>query len=442
MLNEHWLIFVYYNFYDILAWLLKHNKDNFQTLTIWCQLGMYCTVNAIGMCGVLAANKKMENNYFYKRFQEKTNSELERILNDPKTYTEDAVIAATQLLKERQIELTEEQKSTVEIIETHIEEKKVIEEARKKESEPSLLTKRIIALLIDLVVLSGLSYLIGFLLIGSPLIKEPWEPILSLTIILGYFVIFNSSICKKTIGKNIMQIKVENYNLKPLKITNSLVRYSLLIAPFFLLNILDNLFLNSFGILSGLRYSYYVGIIYFFITDKELRRSFHDLITKSFVSSENREKTDFEYSKKKVITYYFIAAGIIALFIILNVSTSFNTIADMYGFEAQAEQLEATLNENMSTFESMISDIQEIDGVDEIERISLNTTNGITSLDITIRPNSSFLSNDEITDKVYESLKRKELKINRLDNIKIIKHYGFEMTLASFNRTETKNFKQ
>ena len=36
----------------------------------------------------------------------------------------------------------------------------------------------------------------------------------------------------------------------------------------------------------------------------------------------------------------------------------------------------------MSTFESMLSDIQKIDGVAEIEGISLNTTNGMTSLDI------------------------------------------------------------
>ena len=376
----------------------------------------------------------MENNYFYKKFQRKTDSELKRILNDPKSYTEDAVMAATLLLKDREIELTEEQKSTVKIIETRREEKKVIEETRKKETELSLLTKRIIAFLIDLAVLSGLSYLIGFLLIGSPLIKEPWEPILSLTLILGYLVIFNSSIGKKTIGKSIMRIKVEDYNLKPLKITHSLVRYSLLIVPFFLLNILDNLSFNSLGILSGLRYSYYLGIIYFLITDKELRRGFHGLITKSFINSENREDTDFEYSKKKVKTYYFIASGIIALFIILNVTTTSNTIPDM-------SNLEASLNENMSTFESIISDIQEIDGVAEIEGISLNTTNGTTSLDITIRP-GSFLANDGLTSKVYESLKGKKLKVGRLDNVKIIKHYGFNMTLASFNRSETKNFEQ
>ncbi|WP_200976100.1 RDD family protein [Echinicola sp. 20G] len=383
----------------------------------------------------------MENNYFYKKFQKKADSELERILNDTKSYTEDAVIAATQLLKERQVELSEEQKSAVEIIETRIEEKKVIEEVRKKETELSPVAKRIIALLIDLAILSGLSYLTGFLLIGTPLVKTPWEPILSMIIILGYFAVFNSSIGKKTIGKNVMHIKVVDYNFQSLKFTNSLVRYSLLIAPFFLLNILDNMSFNSFGILSGLRYAYYIGIFYFLITDKERRRSFHDLITKSFVSSENSEKTNFVYPNKKLKTYYFIASGIIALFIILNLSSRLNTTNNMSDFEAQAEQLEKTLNENMTTFESIISDIQEIDGVAEIEGISLNTTNGITSLDITIRP-SSFFANDGLTSEVYESLKGKELRVNRLDNVKIKKHYGFDMTLASFNRTETKNFEQ
>lgn len=95
----------------------------------------------------------------------------------------------------------------------------------------------------------------------------------------------------------------------------------------------------------------------------------------------------------------------------------------------------------MSTFESMISDIQKIDGVAEIEGISLNTTNGMTSLDITIRP-KSFFASDGLTDKVYDSLKGKELNVNRFDNVKIIKHYGFNMTLASFNKTETKSYEQ
>ena len=384
---------------------------------------------------------KMENNYFYTKFQKKTNSELERILNDPKSYTEDAVIAATRLLKYRQVELSEEQKATVEKIETRREEKKVLEEEQKKETELSLLTKRIIAFLIDLVVLSGLSYLIGFLLIGSSLIKEPWEPILSMTIILGYFVILNSSIGKATIGKKVMRIKVESYNLKPLKITDSLIRYSLLISPFFLLNMLDNLSFNSFGILTGLRYSYYIGIIYFLVTDKALRRSFHDLITQSFVIAKTQENTNFVYPKKKIKTYFFIASGVIVLFIVLNLSTSYNTVTDTGDLETQAEQLEATINENMSTFESMISDIQKIDGVAEIEGISLNTTNGMTSLDITIRP-KSFFASDGLTDKVYDSLKGKELNVNRFDNVKIIKHYGFNMTLASFNKTETKSYEQ
>jgi uncharacterized RDD family membrane protein YckC len=383
----------------------------------------------------------MENNYFYKKFQKKKDSELELIINDPKSYTEEAILGAAQLLKERQKELSVEQKSTVEIIETRKEEKRIFEEKQKKETELSLISRRIIAFIIDLAVLSGISYLIGFLLIGSPLIKEPWEPILSLTIILVYFVVFNSSIGKKTIGKNIMQISVEDYNLNPLSFNISLIRYSLLIAPFFLLNILDNLSFNSFGILSGLRYSYYVGIFYFLLTDKKLRRSFHDLITKSFVISKNQEINDFEYPKNKIKTYYLIVTGVFVLFIILNVTTSFNNVTGVSNLEAQAEQLEATLSENMSTFESMISDIQEIDGIAEIEGINLNTTNGITSLEITIRP-ISFFANDGLANKVYESLKGKELKVSRLDNVKIIKHYGLDMTLASFNRNESKNFEQ
>ena len=371
-------------------------------------------------------------NNFYKKFQEKTDSELERILNDPSSYTEDALLAATQILKERKVKLPEELKVVPEKIEVH-------KENRRNESSSSILSIRIIAFIIDLFILSGVSFLIGYLLMGSPLVIDPWGELISLVLILGYFTFFNSNIGKKTVGKYLMNIRVGDYHYQPISFTESLKRYSLLILPYFLFNLLDYLPFNTFGVLEGLRYSYYIGIIYFLITDKGLRRSFHDLLTHSFVMSVRQENTNFDYPLKKVKMYFFIASGVIILFVGMSVLTSnmFSGIAN----NIQAEQLEATLNENMSIFEIMISDIQKIDGVAELEGINMNTTDGITSLEITIRPNL-FISTSDLSDKVYESLKGKKLKINSLDNIKIIEHYGFDLELASYNKMETKTFKQ
>ena len=75
----------------------------------------------------------MENNYFYKKFQTKSDSELERILNSPKAFEGDAIIAATQILKERNVGLTKEQSEVAE----KIEEKRVQVQTKKAEVKKS-----------------------------------------------------------------------------------------------------------------------------------------------------------------------------------------------------------------------------------------------------------------------------------------------------------------
>jgi len=389
---------------------------------------------------LLPAIRKMENNYFYKKFQKKTDSDLELVLNNQTSYTEDAILAATHILKERQVELTEEQQLVVEKIKINIDKKKHLKEVRKKESELSLLQKRIIAFLIDLVILSGISFLFGFLFIGSAIIRKPWEPFFSLLLILGYFVLLNSNIGKGTLGKRLMKINVKNHQFQLLSIVKSLKRYSILIIPFFLFSALDNLSSNLFGVLAGLKFSYYIGVIYFILTDKEQRRSFHDLLSKSSVMSSDKKTINIDFPKKKIRTFYFIISGVILFFVVTNFSlnNSGNEFAD---FEIQGEQLESTLNNNLYIFDNIANDIQEIKGVADLEGISLNTINGIVNLEIIIKPNS-FYANEGLTDKVYDSINGKELKISKLDNVIIIKHYGYDMTLASFNKTETKNYKQ
>ncbi|OHX64539.1 RDD family protein [Flammeovirga pacifica] len=380
----------------------------------------------------------MKNNNFYRRFQGKANSELAQIINNPKSYTEDALIAASQILQERKLEFSEDQKETIELIETRVKEKQFEEENSIEEKEYFTLTKRGIALFIDLSILSVISYFFGFLLIETPLIKAPWEPILSLVIILGYFTVFNSSIGKRTLGKKVMGLKVKDYNLKPLKLTNSFIRYSLLISPFFVFKILNYLSFNSFGVLDGLKYTYYVGIVYFMITDKELRRSFHDLITKSFVKPENRDETNFNYSIKKLKAFYFIAFGIITLSIILNVNSRSNATTETVDFETQTQQHQTILDDNTSIIENMIIEIKGIEGVAEIEGINFKIINGTTNLEIIIRPSYLFMKED-LENQVYEIFKSKELKV---DNLKVIKHIGLDMTLAEFNMTRIKNYEQ
>lgn len=377
----------------------------------------------------------MDNNHFYNKFLKKSDSELKHIIDSSELYSEEAVLAASEILRTKQVELSNEQKAIPDKIKTNQEKRKAIAERRKKEAETSILAKRTLAFLIDLLLLSGISYTLGFLLIATPVIKDPWEPILSLIIILGYFAILNSNIGGGTFGKRLLNLKVINYNLQPLGFLDSLKRYCLLIVPFFGFTLLKQLSLPSFGIINGLEYSYFIAIFYFLFTDKPLRRSFHDLLSKSLVIGNSPKDTIPRYHTRKTKAYFIISGGMLLILICFNTIT----IKDQSDYNTQLQQLKASLKNNQPTLETLIPNIQNVDGVSEIEGITLNNTNGITSLEISVRP-STFHSNDDLNDNIYSASRDIALKIRDLDNVKIIKHYGFKMTLASYSRTETKTF--
>ena len=96
----------------------------------------------------------MSENKFIEKFQNKTDSELEYILENKKSYNEQAVFASIQILKARNGE-SSELKSVVEEIETEKEKKKItqrkaIEENKKKDNitddpnAPELHSKKVI----------------------------------------------------------------------------------------------------------------------------------------------------------------------------------------------------------------------------------------------------------------------------------------------------------
>jgi hypothetical protein len=53
----------------------------------------------------------MEDNYFYKKFKKHPDSELKKILNSPDSYSDEAIIAASHILKEREIQLSDKEES-------------------------------------------------------------------------------------------------------------------------------------------------------------------------------------------------------------------------------------------------------------------------------------------------------------------------------------------
>ena len=377
----------------------------------------------------------MEDNYFYKKFLKNSDSELQKILNDPESYSEEAILASSYILKERKIDLSDEEINvTAKIEENNIEKKRL----KEKREIPSFL-HRSLAFIIDITLLSALSYILGFLLMTTQLLNEPWESIISLSLIIGYFSIFNSDKMKGTLGKKILKIEVLNYNLKPLSMKESLIRYSILVMPYFLFEYLETTVINTFSSITALNYCYYFAIIYFMITDKVLRRSYHDFLTKSFTRLHKDTKYSFDYPLKGLKTFYIISTVVIIVLAIPSILTYLNP--NRMAYIDESGQLQLSLEQNMATFESLMNQINSIEDVSSVEGIAINTTNGYTVLNITIKP-TSFQPIASLNQKVYDALLGKTFHIEHLHEVKIIQKAGFNMTLASFNNISSKSFPQ
>lgn len=370
----------------------------------------------------------MEGNIFYNKFIKKTNKELESIL-ESKSYSDDAILAASQILKERNVELSSNQ---IKAVESQIQETKI----ERKESEFSPLTKRIIAFIIDLMVLSAVSFVIGFSFMGTQMIKDPWELILSFILITTYFSVFNSKIGGSSIGKKAMKIQVLNINEEQIPLIRSIVRYSLLTAPYFIFSLLESFDISIYGFIGGLKFSYYFGLLFFLVTDKNLRRGYHDILLNTFVKANNLTIESFNYPKK----YSKIFGAVCLTITLISVAGNFYPVININTseYQNQIDELETSMSSTTSTYEKIIAGIQKIEDVNAIEGINLNTTNGVKSLEIIVQ--SKTYKGEALTDKVYNEIKGSLGEFGELKNVTIISNYGFSMTLATFNNSYQKNY--
>ena len=379
----------------------------------------------------------MHNNFFYKKYQNLTDTELKEIINDVQSYTKDAVLAANQLLQEREIEITQEQKASVQTI----VEKSSAANSKKEKTEPSLIYKRFGAFLIDLGILSAISHLVGYSFMGVGILQMPWEPLFSLTLIMSYFVLAGKITGESTIGKGLMGLKIVKHNNKNLDIKDLLIKYSIIFTPFFLFEIIEWYSINSYGIFYGLTWCYYFAILYFVIIDKKLRRSYHDILSNTFVRNSDDNNVQYEeYPTRKIKHFFAICPIIIAAFMLLSVYFQFGN-SHVSNQSKQTEMLQKNLEDNISTFERMITDIQKLKSVNNVENINLNTKNGVTTLKISVYPNS-FKHSDEVIERIYDFVKNKELKDVTVDFIDIELNSGYDLTFASYHKIRSKSFEQ
>ena len=166
-------------------------------------------------------------------------------------------------------------------------EKQIDSVVQKPENPICNFWLRLLALLIDIVVLIVNGNILGYLFGNFFLRMRGWELFVGFIFSLQYFGFLNSSLSDgQTIGKKIMHIKVVDKHGKPILPWKSVLRSLILIGPFFLSRLkIPSLFFNFSlsKIFYLLIFGGYLGIIYFYIFNKGTRQSLHDLVCGTYV---------------------------------------------------------------------------------------------------------------------------------------------------------------
>lgn len=189
---------------------------------------------------------------------------------------------------------------------------------------------RVWALLIDSLILGILGFILGFPFENFFISLGESAKLIGWIISLAYFSILNSKLNNgQTLGKKIMKIQVTDIEGKTIDLKTSFLRSLVLTTPFFLngfkipgsdafsvINIIQSIIIFASGL----------GIIVFYIFNKETRQSLHDIITKTYVVRGHRNHAVTMMLPLKKLPFY-LTGGLLFLII----------ITSLYNFNSDSE---------------------------------------------------------------------------------------------------------
>ncbi|WP_265129794.1 RDD family protein [Chryseobacterium oranimense] len=181
---------------------------------------------------------------------------------------------------------------------------------------------RVWALLIDSLILGIFGYILGSVFENFFISLGEEAKLIGWFISLAYFSILNSKLNNgQTIGKKIMKIQVTDIEGRTVSLKTSFIRSLILTAPFFLngfkitgsetfsvVNIIQSMIIFTLGL----------GIMVFYIFNKETRQSLHDIVAKTYVVQDHRNNTVTMMPQPKKLPFY-ITAALLLLVIITSV---------------------------------------------------------------------------------------------------------------------------
>lgn len=171
---------------------------------------------------------------------------------------------------------------------------------------------------------------------------------------------------------------------------------------------------------------------YFIIKDKNLRRSYHDIISNTVVFNALKTYNEPLLPKKDHIIYLSTVSIIAVFFISIGILFS-PEIPSLDGqFENSNEMISKFENDysKYSAIAEEISDINNVAVVNEINLIEVN--NRERTLEFVARP-ELFTNHDHILEDFAKVVKKNSSMLKDYDHINLKLEYNINMTLAIFH---------
>jgi uncharacterized RDD family membrane protein YckC len=299
-----------------------------------------------------------------------------------------------------------------------------------KELRPSII-KRLLALLVDTILLGILGYLLGIFFEDFFVSLGKYGTLLGSSIAILYFSILQSHIGKgQSVGKMVLNIRVTDLKGNFLTLEKSFLRSFILIFPVMNAEIFSGgkamIIILMIIILS-------IFISAYFILVNKSRRCLHDILTPSVVTYQY--VTAFEVdelndrSKKKLIPVIVLAVLMIGV-----------GVYQMVAENAFSQLLNAK------------EKIEERPGVIGVNKVESKTTTyygepskTYTSIYVSVRINNKQAASDlnsQYFNELYEIIKQEIPEAEKVDGVTITLYYGYNIGISSKTTSVTKTIEK
>ena len=288
---------------------------------------------------------------------------------------------------------------------------------------------RIWAFLIDSLILGVIGYLLGLMIQDFLISIGSYGMILGLIITLTYQTICNSELANgQTLGKRFMDIQVVDVNGDLIGVGKSLLRALILSFPYFTFNLsipglADTSFVSlvkTIGLLSIV-----IGVVVFYIFNKQTRQSLHDLIIGTYVATleENDEPSPIPSMTR---TPFYVFGGLVLLLIGLSIySANSNAVQNVSNTYTKISKIEGVLNANINERTTYIN--------------GTTTLAYETILSVKTLPEDDLEKDKNVRQAVLIILSDVP-NINNFNVITIALNRGFNIGIASHNSTKTVSY--